>query len=63
MFDELSLRKSSWQAGNNVNVIRDAVYVHEIGAEVAADCCEKAWMRGRTFASSQVSRFFVLKMM
>jgi hypothetical protein len=40
LFDELSLRKSSWQAGNNVNVIRHAVYVYEIGAELAAYCCE-----------------------
>jgi len=40
LFDELSLRKSSWQAGNNVNVIRHAVYAYEIGAEVAAHCCE-----------------------
>ena len=40
MFDELSLRKSSRQGGNNVNVIRHAAYVHEICAEVAGDCCE-----------------------
>ena len=40
MFDELSLRKSSRQGGNNVNVIRHAAHVNEIGAEVAADCCQ-----------------------
>ena len=40
MLDELSLRKSSRQRRNNVNVIGHTADMNEFGAEVAADCCE-----------------------
>ena len=63
MFDELSLRKSSGQGDNNVNMIRHAAHVNEIGAEVAADCCKIRMHAPAHIESSQGSRFFVLKMM
>jgi len=37
LFDELSLRSSSRQRRDNVNVISNTTDVHEFGTEVAAD--------------------------
>jgi hypothetical protein len=38
LFDELSLRNSSRQCRDNVNVIGNTSDVHEFGTETAADC-------------------------
>jgi hypothetical protein len=38
LFDELSLRNSSRQRRDNVNVIGNTPNVHEFGTEAAADC-------------------------
>jgi len=38
LLDHLSLRNGSWQRCDNVDVITNTADVHEIGAEVAADC-------------------------
>ena len=38
LLDQLSLRQSSWERGDNVNVIGNTSDVHEFGTETAADC-------------------------
>jgi len=40
VLDELSLGESARQRRQNVNVIGNTADVHEVSAEVAADCCE-----------------------
>ena len=40
LLDQLSLRQSSWERGDNVNVIGNTADVREVSTHITADCSE-----------------------